>query len=232
MSFFPFSSSFFPLIPLVHHLCLHFSVSLFVPLIVLRPRLSFFSYFSALFAWTFFNSITPLPLTPPPSSTHFLVSANHTCPIFISSFFCYPSAILTPLFPLGFFFFPFPCPPCFPPSTFPFFLPSFLHSYTFLNFLPFLIFCCLLSGGTSLPSVHPTISSSAACSQSVPQFRCWLPWIQRLWTGNRKRRSQLQTLPPTGGQGLPYWFLLRLKLHLPHGKSGNLLAQACFTSSA
>ena len=180
----------------------------------------------------FFNSITPLPLTFPPSSTHFLVSSNQTCPIFISSFFCYPSAILTPLFPLGFFFFPFPLFSLFYPfhlSFLPAFILTFLHLF---KITPFLIFFCLLSGGTSLPSVHLTISSSVACSQSVPQCRCWLPWIQRLWTGNRKRRSQLQTLSPTGGQGLPYWFLLRLKLRLPHGKSGKLLAQACFTSSA
>lgn len=92
MSFFPFSSSFFSLIPLVHHLCRHFSVSLFVPLIVLCPRLS--SLFSALCAFFLLSLCHPYPSFPPGFFLILLISFP------LSSLFSFlPALILTFLHP-------------------------------------------------------------------------------------------------------------------------------------
>lgn len=109
--------------------------------------------------------------------------------------------------------------------------PSLLYIQLSSSFTPLVLFF-LSSWDTSLPSVHPMTSSSAAYSQFMLQFRCWLPWIQPHWTGNGKRQSHLQTPLPQGGQSADQWFLLPLKLRLRHGKSGTLLAQVCFTSFA
>lgn len=151
------------------------------------------------------------------------------------------SSFLPQLFPshhhLLFFISPISSSLC--PSSFFFPRLSFLEnfssiSFPFLSLPPFLhLFPPRLpNGGASLSSVRPMTSSSAACSRFAPQFRRWLPWIQHLQTGNRKRQSRLQTPPPPGCQRLPHWFLSPLKPRPPHGKSGTLLAQACFTSSA
>lgn len=140
MSFFPFSSSFFSLIPLVHHLCRHFSVSLFVPLIVLCPRLSFFSFFCSLR----FLSIIPLSSLPLFSPWLFSYSSNFlslVLPVFLSS-----------------------CPHSYLPTSYTFSkLPAFLNFFAVFNLGAPVFPLFTLRYHPVPPAAGPCHSSDAGC---------------------------------------------------------------------
>lgn len=105
-------------------------------------------------------------------------------------------------------------------------------TFPLLLYSPCFVLFFLSPWDTSLPSVPPMTSSSAAYSQFMPPFRCWLPWIQPLWTGSSERQFRLQTPPPRGARSAARWCPLPLKPRPPRGKSGTSLAQVCFTSFA